>query len=128
MKNSFPPVLDKSDKLNQLLDDMKKRGNLKGILFSYREGGLITENLEKSVNAEVFSSMCASVLESAIGIRKTMRDGKINKIIAELENLSVIIVECDKKTFLTLIVNELSKVRPILDDIEKYIRKIIFLY
>ena len=72
--------------------------------------------------------MCASVLESAIGLGKTIGDEKIDKIIAELENQTVLVIECDENTFLTLLLNEKSKVSQILNEIEKYLRKIIFLY
>lgn len=125
-----PKSLDseKAQRLNQLLEDLKREGNLAGILFSYREGNLITENIGKEFNSEEFSSMCASVLESAIGLNKTMNDKKLVKIIAELEKQTIIIVECDEKTFLALILNEESKVNSILENIEKYIRKIIFFY
>jgi len=119
---------EKAQKLNQLLEDMKREGNLPGILFSYREGDLIAENIGIEFNREEFSSMCASVLESAIGLNKTMSEKNMVQIIAELEKQTIILVECDEKTFLALIMNEESKVNSILENIEKYIRKIIFLY
>lgn len=128
MNNSKSLDSEKAQRLNQLLEDLKREGNLAGILFSYREGNLITENIGKEFNSEEFSSMCASVLESAIGLNKTMNDKKLVKIIAELEKQTIIIVECDEKTFLALILNEESKVNSILENIEKYIRKIIFFY
>jgi predicted regulator of Ras-like GTPase activity (Roadblock/LC7/MglB family) len=72
--------------------------------------------------------MCASVLESATGLGSTMGDRKANKIIAELEMQTIIITECDEKTFLVFDLNNKSNFITILENMEEYIRKIIFLY
>ncbi|MFX0141349.1 MAG: roadblock/LC7 domain-containing protein [Candidatus Hodarchaeota archaeon] len=119
------------EKLNQILNKLKQKGILKGVIFSYREGGIIAENFSEEYpefNRDVYSSMCASVLESALGLGKTIGGKRFNKIIAELDKDTIILIECDKKTFLSFILNDNSKINPILDEIEKYIRKIIFLY
>lgn len=122
---------EKLEKLNQVLNELKQKGNLKGVIFSYREGGTIAENLNgnySEFNSDEYSSMCASVLESALGLGKTIGGKKFNKIIAELDKDTIILIECDEKTFLSFILNDISKINPILDEIESYIRKIIFLY
>jgi len=72
--------------------------------------------------------MCASVLESATGLGRTMGDRKVNKIIAELEGQTIVIIECDEKTFLVFDINNESNFNIILENLEVYIRKIIFLY
>jgi predicted regulator of Ras-like GTPase activity (Roadblock/LC7/MglB family) len=72
--------------------------------------------------------MCASVLESATDLGRTMGDRKVNKIIAELEEQTIVIIECDEKTFLVFNINYESNLNIILEKIEVYIRKIIFLY
>jgi hypothetical protein len=72
--------------------------------------------------------MCASVLESAIGLGRTVGDRKAVKIIAELETQTIVITECDEKTFLVFDLNFESDFNSILEKMEDYIRKIIFLY
>ena len=57
-----------------------------------------------------------------------MGDRKVNKIIAELEGQTIVIIECDEKTFLVFDINYESNFNIILEKIEGYIRKIIFLY
>ncbi|MFX0018176.1 MAG: roadblock/LC7 domain-containing protein [Promethearchaeota archaeon] len=117
--------------LNQILNELKQKGKLKGVIFSYREGGIIAENLSANYlefNSDEYSSMCASVLESALGLGRTIAGKKFNKIIAELDKDTIILIECDDKTFLSFILNDISKINPILDEIERYIQKIIFLY
>jgi predicted regulator of Ras-like GTPase activity (Roadblock/LC7/MglB family) len=128
MNNLEPSNSIKSKKLTKILNDIRQDGNLKAVLFSNKDGELIKENQEEEIDSDLFSSMCASVLESAQGLAKNLGDKKVSKIIAELENQSIIILECDKKTFLTLILKKESKINKILDNFENYIRKIIFLY
>ncbi|MHA1456561.1 MAG: roadblock/LC7 domain-containing protein [Promethearchaeota archaeon] len=110
-----------------IIDEIKKKGNLNGVLFSYKEGKMITENLEAPLDKSVFSSMCASVLESASSLGKSSGGLKLKKIITELESQTIIIIECTDKTFLALFVNENSETKKILNDIDSYIRKIILL-
>lgn len=111
--------------LNSILNEMKRLGKLEGLIFANRDGGLITQNVSKNVNIQEISSMCASVLESAENLGQTIRSEKLGKIITELDDKTIIIVKCDENTFLTLIINEESKIGLILDQLDKLIKKII---
>ena len=122
------PKDEKAKRLTQVLDKIKENGDLSGILFAYRDGGLIAENFKERINFDNFTSMCASVLESAIGLSHTMGDRKTVKIIAELENQTIIVTECDEKTFLVFDLKYESNFNAILQKMEDYIRKLIFLY
>ena len=122
------PKEEKVKRLTQLMDTIKKTGNLLGVLFAYRDGGLIAENFNERINFNKFTSMCASVLESAIGLSHTMGDRKATKIIAELGERTIVLMECDEKTFLVFNLNHESKFNMILENLEGYIRKLIFLY
>jgi len=122
------PKTEKVKKLTQIMDLIKSNGNLLGVLFAYRDGGLIAENFKERIDFNNFTSMCASVLESAIGLSRTMGDRKTIKIIAELETQTIVITECDEKTFLVFDLNYESNFDVILEKMEDYIRKIIFLY
>jgi predicted regulator of Ras-like GTPase activity (Roadblock/LC7/MglB family) len=115
-------------KLTQILNELKKVANLSGVLLSDREGNLIVENVGVKFDQAIFSSMCASVLESALGLGRTSGDQKLAKIIAELGNQSIIIMECDDKTFLALFINYKSNMKILLNKINKYINKIILSY
>jgi len=111
----------------QILDELKNKGNFTGILFAKRNGELIYEIIEKSFNSKEFVSMCASVLEGAAGLSKTMGSQKIDKIIAELNEETIFIVEINKNSFLTCILNAQSNTSIILDNMDKYIQKIVTL-
>ncbi|MFX1316933.1 MAG: roadblock/LC7 domain-containing protein, partial [Promethearchaeota archaeon] len=105
----------KLENLISLLNEMKTLGKLEGLIFANRDGGLITENINKNVDLQEFSSMCASVLESAENIGQTIRSEKLGKIITELDDKTILIINCDENTFLTLIISEESKIGLILD-------------
>jgi hypothetical protein len=72
--------------------------------------------------------MCASVLESAVGIGETVGNQKINKIIAEFAKKTIIIFECDNKTFLILIIKIDSKISEVFKKLDSVIQKIITMY
>ncbi len=122
------PKTEKVKKLTQIMNLIKSNGNLLGVLFAYRDGGLIAENFKERIDFNNFTSMCASVLESAIGLGRTIGDRKTTKIIAELETQTIVITECDEKTFLVFNINKESNFNILLEKMEDYIRKIIFLY
>ncbi len=122
------PKTEKVKRLTQIMELIKENGNLLGVLFAYREGGLIAEKFKEKIDFDNFTSMCASVLESAISLGRTMGDKKAAKIIAELGNQTIVITECDERTFLVFDLNNESNFNVILEKMEDYIRKIIFLY
>jgi predicted regulator of Ras-like GTPase activity (Roadblock/LC7/MglB family) len=119
---------EKVKRLTQIIAQIKKTGNLLGILFAYRDGGLIAKDFNDEINFDNFTSMCASVLESAIGLGRAMGDRKAVKIITELGNQTIIITECDEKTFLVFDLSYNSDFNVIIEKLEEYTRKIIFLY
>jgi predicted regulator of Ras-like GTPase activity (Roadblock/LC7/MglB family) len=122
---------NKSESLSQFLTELKEEGNFQGVLLSYRDGedicSIFNENI-KTINPQELSSMCASVLEGANNLRKLIGEEGLTKIVTELNSYTLIIVQCDKNVFLTIIADFNSRVNLILDSIEKYQKKIIFLY
>jgi len=122
------PKTEKVKLLIQIMENIKKNGNLLGVIFAYRDGGLIAENFKEKIDFNNFTSMCASILESAIGLSHTIGDRKATKIIAELGTQTIVITECDEKTFLAFDLNYESNFNIILEKMEDYVRKLIFLY
>jgi predicted regulator of Ras-like GTPase activity (Roadblock/LC7/MglB family) len=120
--------LQKIDKIYHILDDIKNQGNLEGIIFAYRDGRHIVENLGDKFDSKKFISMCASVLESALGIRETIGNREINKIVAEVDEKAILIFECDDKTFLTILVKKESNVNLVLSKLKEIIQNIVTMY
>ena len=119
---------EKLRKLSQILTDLKGQGNLLGVMFAERSGKVINIVGEEDFNYDEFSSMCASVLESALELSNVMGEKKIEKIVTELEGRLIIILECDKFTFLILNANSESHINKVLSKMENYIKKLLILY
>jgi predicted regulator of Ras-like GTPase activity (Roadblock/LC7/MglB family) len=118
----------KLKKLSQILTNLKDEGNLAGVIFAERNGRLISKVVDKDFNFEEFSSMCASVLESVLGLGKAMGDKRMRKIITELETTTLLIFECEKHTFLVLATKSDSQINKLMDRLEDYKKKVLFLY
>ncbi len=131
MNSNYGNITNKSESLSQLLTELKEEGNFQGVVLSYRNGEDICSVFNESINTintQELSSMCASVLEGANNLKKLVGEEKLTKIVTELNSYTLIIVQCDKNVFLTIIADSNSRVNLILDSIEKYQKKIIFLY
>lgn len=120
--------LSKIQKLKEIIEEIKLKGVLAGVLLSDREGTLILDNLSTEFDKSLCSSMCASVLESALEIGRKSGEQKLVKIITEIGEQSVFILGCDEKRFLTLFANDDSKINVLFDEIQDYIKKIVLLY
>ena len=116
------------EKLKGIIDAIKNAGSLIGVILSDREGNLIIDNVTMEFDKTNCSSMCASVLESALALGRFSGDQKVLKIITEVEEISIIILECDEKRFLTLFANYDSKINALLEEIKNFIKKIVLLY
>ncbi|MFX1500271.1 MAG: roadblock/LC7 domain-containing protein [Promethearchaeota archaeon] len=120
--------LEKSKEAQHLLSEFNQKGNLESIIFAYRDGSIITEITEDGFNIKNFTSMCASVLESALGIGETMGNRRISKIITELEKKNILIYICDNKTFLILILKNDSNTNLIFNQLDGVIQNLVKLY
>ncbi|MHA1988060.1 MAG: roadblock/LC7 domain-containing protein [Promethearchaeota archaeon] len=121
MKNNT----DGDSKLTFMLEELKVKGNFEGIIFANRNGEIISDNIGKDTDGIKLTSMCASVFESAVGLGETMGSQKIIKIIAELENNSILMVEIkNKQAFLIFIINDQSNSSFIFEQLEDYTQKL----
>ena len=111
--------------LNAVLNDLKEKGKFEGILVASRSGEIIYENLENINDIKKFTSMCASVLESALGLGKTMGNQRPKKITAELEEKTILIIEISEKTFIIFILNTQTKTNLVLNQLDEYLEKLL---
>ena len=115
-------------KIEEILITIKNDGNLEGVLFSTRDGNLISKAMEQDFEASEFIAMSASVIDSAEDLMNTIAEKKVDKIITELDDQSIIILGCEKNTFLVLIIGNTSKVEEIFKNFDDYIQKIMEVY
>ena len=113
------------DQLTRIITDIKTIAKLSGVILSYLDGRLIVKETDLDYNMEVFIPMVASVLKSADGLGKTIGGRSLQKIIAQLEDISLMILKSnDKNIFLTLIINDNTNMDPLLEQINDYFDKI----
>ncbi len=113
------------DQLSGIITNIKTIAKLSGIILSYLDGRLIVKETDLDYNMEEFIPMVASVLKSADGLGKTIGGRSLQKIIAQLEDISLMILKSDEKNvFLTLIINDSTNVDTILEHINGYFDKI----
>ncbi len=112
-------------KIKDTLTEIKHEGKLQGVLFSTREGTLISKVLDHDFDNGIFTAMTASVIDSAEDLMNTISENRVNKIITEVDDISLIILGCRKKAFLVLIIGNDSKVEKLLDNIDIYIQKLM---
>ncbi|MHA1254985.1 MAG: roadblock/LC7 domain-containing protein [Promethearchaeota archaeon] len=113
----------KFKKLELVLEEIKTLGKLKGVILADRDGVLITENVGEDKDYNMFSAMCASVLESAEGLGDSI-GGSVSKIITELDEQTIVIIQCENKTFLSFIIEKDSHFGLVLDKMADYKQKI----
>jgi predicted regulator of Ras-like GTPase activity (Roadblock/LC7/MglB family) len=112
------------EKKIQLLDTLKELGNFAGIIFAKRNGELIHHNLREKFDMSGFASMCASVLESAIGLGMNLGSQKISKIIADFDEISVLFTEVSNDAFVIFILNEDSNASYVLDKLDQTLEEL----
>ena len=117
--------LSNIDRLTQIIQSLKEKANLSGIILSYRDGRPIVKEIEEVHQIDQFIPLIASALRSAEDLGITVNGSNLHKIIAQLENVSIMILKCSgKDVFLTLIINEDSNLKPILENYEELSKKI----
>ena len=123
MNESKLSQAQKIKKLELVLAEIKNVGNLKGVILSDRDGGLISENVCEDNDYNEFSAMCASVLESAEGLGQNL-GGKVSKIIVELDEQTIVIIKCENKTFLSFLIEKDSHFGLVLKKISDFTQRI----
>ncbi len=113
----------KLKKLELVLEEIKMLGKLKGVILADRDGGLITQNVGEDKDYNMFSAMCASVLESAEGLGQSI-GGKVSNIITELDEQTIFIIQCENKTFLSFLIEKDSHFGLVLKKISDYTQRI----
>ena len=119
---------EKKKKMSEILTNLKSEGNLLGVVFAERNGKVVSVVDDNEFNYEEFSSMCASVLESALELSRATGDKKLKRIITELNDKIIIILECDNYTFIVLTASSESHVDQVMNNFENNLNKLLILY
>ena len=128
MKNISAQNEDHLEFLEEILREIKKKGNLLGVFVSYRDGNLVLCDIEEEYDCETFAAMGASVIASAETLGYSIKNQKFHKLIAELEEKTLLIYGVSKQIFIFFIFNDNSNIDLILKDIDKYCKRMIKLF
>ena len=125
MQNISFRSLENLKELKKIIDEIKEKGNLLGIIVSYRDGNLVLENIGENFDCDTFTAMCASVIASAEALGYTIKNQKFNRIIVELHEKNMVIIGITLHLFIILFFNDQSKIDMILEHMDNYVNKII---
>ena len=124
MKESGKGNSEDSNDLANIVNELKTQGNFTGVLYIRRDGEILNESIDKPIDTKAFASMCASVLEGAMELSETLGGQNIRKIIAELNDDTIIIIRIENSSFLVCILNPQSNSSLLLEDLDKYIQNL----
>ncbi len=112
--------------LTELMEEIKTKGDLYGVVLGTHDGTIIASSSTESFDSEHFSAMCASALNSAVGLGQTIGNRNMKSITVELEDKIIIVEPCEPKLFLTLLVlkKHAKKVASLLSELEGYSSRI----
>ena len=129
MKGTPNSISNEDRDLKFILNELMEKGNFTGIILAHKNGEILNEIIKKNIDSKQFTSMCASVLESAVGLGETMGSQQIIKIVAELEGNTILFVHIkDKNVFLIIILNNKSDSNFVSNQLDDYITEIGVLF
>lgn len=118
-----------SDRLNEVLDGLKRVDGIESAAIATRDGLLIASNTYPGTHPETFAAMSATILGAAETATYHLENGSVNRIIIESEDCRMIAMGSGKKSLLVvmtavnsglgLILVELTKGASKIDDILK---------
>ncbi|MHA2008210.1 MAG: roadblock/LC7 domain-containing protein [Promethearchaeota archaeon] len=125
MKGIRNGITQEDRDLHFILNELMEKGNFSGIILAHKDGEILKKIIRKNVDSKKFTSMCATVLESAVGLGKTIGSQHIIKIIAELEENTILLVQItEKNSFIVCILNSQTDSNFISNQLDVYISKI----
>ena len=116
------------EKVLKILDEIKECSNLLGVFLLYRDGRTISQNYKKDFDFKTFAAMCATAVDRAEELSHSIGDRRFKKIIAEVNDHSVYLIECGNKLLLAFLIDEKSKLDPVFNKLVDYIKHITEIY
>ena len=120
-------INDKTVKdLTEIMEEIKVKGGLFGAILGTHDGEILANNADENFDWHQVSAMCASALNSAVGLGETIGDRQTKSITVELEDKIIIVAPCEPKLFIALLVQKKTakKVATVLSELEAYASKI----
>ena len=113
-----------SERLNEVLSDLKKVDGIESTAIATRDGLLIAANTFMGTHPETFAAMSATILGAAEAATSNLKNGSVNRIIVESEDCRMVTMGSGPKSLVVVLTEVNSGLGLILVELEKGARRI----
>ena len=93
----------KKEKLTEILQSLRKIGDIQGSSVISRDGLTIASDLSKDVDEETFAAMSAAMQGAAETAVQELKQGSLNQIIIDAQNGKMITISAGEKAILVIL-------------------------
>ena len=93
----------KKEKLTEILQSLRKIGDIQGSSVISRDGLTIASDLSKDVDEETFAAMSAAMQGAAETAVSELKQGNLNQIIIDAQNGKMITISAGEKAILVIL-------------------------
>ncbi len=93
----------KKEKLTEILQSLRKIGDIQGSSVISRDGLVIASDLSKSVDEETFAAMSAAMQGAAETAVDELKQGNLNQIIIDANKGKIITLSAGEKAILVIL-------------------------
>ncbi len=95
----------KKEKLTEILQNLRKMGDIQGSSVTSRDGLVIASDLSKDVDEETFAAMSAAMQGAAETAVSELKQGNLNQIIVDAVKGKIITISAGEKAILVILAN-----------------------
>ena len=93
----------KKEQLTEILQNLRKIGDIQGSSVISRDGLVIASDLSKSTDEETFAAMSAAMQGAAETAVSELKQGALNQIIIDAQNGKIITISAGEKAILVIL-------------------------
>ena len=97
------PEASKKEQLTEILQSLKKIGDIQGSSAISRDGLTIASDLSKDTDEETFAAMSAAMQGAAETAVSELKQGNLNQIIVDAQNGKIITISAGEKAILVIL-------------------------
>lgn len=94
---------NKKEKLNKILEELDKIGDITGSAVISTDGLLIASNLGQGIDTDTFAAMSAAMQGAAETATLELKQGSLKQIIVETEKSKIITIASGEKAILVIL-------------------------
>ncbi|HJH28892.1 MAG TPA: hypothetical protein C5S51_04255 [Methanosarcinaceae archaeon] len=113
-----------TERLGEVLLDLKKVDGIKSVAIATRDGLLIAENTLPGTHPETFAAMSATMLGAAETVTNRFKNDSVNRIIVESEDCRIVAMGSGPKSLVVILTTINSSLGLALVELKKSARRI----